>query len=95
MLTYAVIHPHGVNNQNASRFHEISMTIAIFDDSNMFQNNCPKLRKYIYTHGLVQQRCNSSALAMELRLSCTNPMICVCNYVTLTSALFLLMAWHC
>ena len=23
--------------------------------------------------GLVQERCNSSALAMELRLSCTNP----------------------
>ena len=25
--------------------------------------------------GLVQERCNSSALAMELRLSCTNPTI--------------------
>ena len=25
---------------------------------------------------LVQDRCNSSALAMELRLSCTNPSIC-------------------
>ena len=24
-------------------------------------------------HGLVRERCNSSALAMELRLSCTNP----------------------
>ena len=27
-------------------------------------------------HGLVQERRNSSALAMELRLSCTNPLIC-------------------
>ena len=27
--------------------------------------------------GLVQERCNSSALAMELRLSCTNPSICI------------------
>ena len=27
-------------------------------------------------NGLVQERCNSSALAMELRLSCTNPLIC-------------------
>ena len=27
------------------------------------------------TDGLVQDRCNSSALAMELRLSCTNPLI--------------------
>ena len=26
--------------------------------------------------GLMQERCNSSALAMELRLSCTNPSIC-------------------
>ena len=26
--------------------------------------------------GLVQERGNSSALAMELRLSCTNPLIC-------------------
>ena len=25
--------------------------------------------------GLVQERCNSSGLAMELRLSCTNPSI--------------------
>ena len=24
------------------------------------------------TNGLVQERCNSSALAMELRLACTN-----------------------
>ena len=28
-----------------------------------------------YIDGLVQERCNSSALAMELRLSCTNPSI--------------------
>ena len=30
-----------------------------------------------YSDGLVQERCNSSALAMELRLSCTNPSICL------------------
>ena len=32
---------------------------------------------YLLEHidGLVQERCNSSALAMELRLSCTNPLI--------------------
>ena len=28
-----------------------------------------------YIDGLVQERCNSSALAMELCLSCTNPLI--------------------
>ena len=27
-------------------------------------------------HGLVQERRNSSAIAMELRLSCTNPLVC-------------------
>ena len=27
--------------------------------------------------GLVQERCNSSALALELRLSCTNPSTCI------------------
>ena len=30
-----------------------------------------------YLYGLAQERLNSSALAMELRLSCTNPSICV------------------
>ena len=30
----------------------------------------------VYLDGLVQERRNSSALAMELRLSCTNPSIC-------------------
>ena len=29
----------------------------------------------IYIDGLVQERCNSSALAMELRLSCANQSI--------------------
>ena len=29
-----------------------------------------------YAHGVVQDRRNSSALAMELRLSCTNPYWC-------------------
>ena len=30
---------------------------------------------HVYINGLVQERRNSSALAMELRLSCTNPSI--------------------
>ena len=34
-------------------------------------------RPYIYIHGLVQVRCTSSALAMELCLSCTCPSICM------------------
>ena len=30
----------------------------------------------VYIDGLVQERHNSSVLAMELRLSCANPSIC-------------------
>ena len=36
---------------------------------------CLLLRDYGFD-GLVQERRNSSALAMELRLSCTNPSVC-------------------
>ena len=32
-------------------------------------------------YGLVQEWCNSSALAMELRLSCTNPSKCIKGYM--------------
>ena len=39
----------------------------------------PKIAKYIkHIHGLVQERRNSSALAMELRLSCTKTAIYDC-----------------
>ena len=36
-----------------------------------------------YIDGLVQERLNSNALAMELRLSCTNPSICIWDFVQL------------
>ena len=40
-------------------------------------DNCKNIDTSFYYHhhilGLVQERRNSSALAMELRLSCTNP----------------------
>ena len=38
-----------------------------------------------YIDGLVQERCNSSALAMELRLSCANPSIYAKQKSTLNS----------
>ena len=41
-----------------------------------------------YIDGLVQERRNSSALAMELRLSCTNPSICITCFNELTQNLF-------
>ena len=34
-----------------------------------------------YIDGLVQERRNSSALAMELRLSHTNPLICINKHI--------------
>ena len=39
--------------------------------------------------GLVQERCNSSALAMELRLSCTNPSSSTC--VCMNSSMWILV----
>ena len=36
--------------------------------------------EYDYVDGLVQGRRNASALAMELRLSCTNPSMCELHY---------------
>ena len=38
-------------------------------------NNMLLDSSYLHIDGLVQERRNSSALAMELRLSCTNPSI--------------------
>ena len=35
---------------------------------------------YLHIHGLVQEKCNSRALAMELRLSCTKPSACIGCY---------------
>ena len=56
----------------------------------------------LYIDGLMQERRNSSALAMELRLSCTNPLICpshvcvqytVCEVILIykQSAIYLLL----
>ena len=39
---------------------------------------------YVYLDGLVQERRNSSALAMELRLSCPNPLICISAFQVFT-----------
>ena len=38
-------------------------------------------------NGLVQERCNSSALAIELRLSCTNPLTLCMFYLTFPATL--------
>ena len=43
---------------------------------NVISYPCPRHLLVAHIDRLVQERCNSSALAMELRLSCTNPLIC-------------------
>ena len=43
--------------------------------------------------GLVQERCNSSALAMELHLSCTNPSICT-NHTVHHDPEVIFACWH-
>ena len=50
-----------------------------------------RMGKYLILHldidGLVQERCNSIAIALELQLSCTNSWICfdcfVCAYMAI------------
>ena len=37
-------------------------------------------QKKLHIDGFVQERCNSIANALELRLSCTNPSLCWCPY---------------
>ena len=43
-----------------------------------------------YINGLVQERCNSSALAMELHLSCPNLSICGCYFAEIFKSIFLI-----
>ena len=60
----------------------IHMLYYIIYYTNMSTTNkiIPQNSRY-YINGLVQERCNSSALAMELRLSCINPSICNMIYI--------------
>ena len=50
---------------------------------NVISYPCPRHLLVAHIDRLVQERCNSSALAMELRLSCTNPL--VCNHMKMRS----------
>ena len=60
---------------NSPHKWQVKRKMFPFDDiimkvwSMFYLSNC-------HIDGLVQERCNSSALAMELRLSCINPQIC-------------------
>ena len=56
------------------------MAATFYEDKGYWALLCCKCQEFYgaswYIDGLVQERRNSSALAMELRLSCTNPSIC-------------------
>ena len=47
------------------------------------KKNTPTVLLYAIYHidGLMQERCNSSALAMELRLTCIKPSICFSSFI--------------
>ena len=55
-----------------------SLQLGVFDNHHQVENIVfPQLYNYInHLNVSVQERCNSSALAMELHLSWTNPLIC-------------------
>ena len=65
-----------VNNRDAGdlRHHCTHYDVTVMKQAqNMVLSNGRRYNTYI--DGLVQEKRNSSALAMELRLSCTNPLI--------------------
>ena len=58
---------------HVSKFHDVTALEAAEQIYGFVTNPVHGLNKvYIYVDGLLQERRNSSALAMELRLSCTN-----------------------
>ena len=46
----------------------------MFENTSLVYLSCHASDTYLNIDGLVQERRNSSALAVELRLSCTNPL---------------------
>ena len=56
-------------NQNCM----VLMKKILIMDIGLMSFNC---NPHLHNDGLVQERCNSIANALELRLSCTNPSIC-------------------
>ena len=59
---------------------KLQVLAEVLTKKEMFLEDCfstkmPRYKYISYIDGLVQEGCNSSALAMELRLSCTNPSI--------------------
>ena len=69
---YHIIKELHCNNYTILLIHDDVMTWIHFPDYwTWFRGNHQS-----YIHGLMQERCNSSALAIELSISCTNPSTC-------------------
>ena len=47
-----------------------------------------------YVNRLVQERCNSSAIAMELHLPCTKPLMCSCCKMTMKTSPCCWTGWY-
>ena len=68
--------------RHASGYHQAYLKWNHYIDNGLmwhvttFTRLCKMMAVYI--NGLMQERRNSSALALELRLSCINPSICIC-----------------
>ena len=58
--------------QSGQQYSPLALT---FGNTFTIQDHFPQAALNPYIDGLVQERCNSSTLAMELHLSCTNPSI--------------------
>ena len=65
-------------NMLMTRSHCIGETLAkMFQTSINHQCTTWSKNQAFYFNGLMQERCNSIANALELRLSCTNPSTCI------------------
>ena len=66
-----------VNNREAGdlRCHRVHHDVTVMVKLVSSYSTAFILHHCYHTEGLVQERCNSSALSMELHLSCTNPSI--------------------
>ena len=54
-------------------------SIIVRNNNCWTSTNARQWVKQLYVDGLVQERCNSIANALELHLSCTKPLMCCCH----------------
>ena len=68
-------HSHFVHigSRDVMNVRALTMDVPVEKRGHNWQHKRHGLWMYWYIDGVVQERRNSTALAMELRLSCTNP----------------------